>query len=1179
MKKYFFMALIVVLFLFGLVSLSVANTGFPRGKSAAADILPDELKSVKIEDYFIESKGLPAGWIQNATGHVVVVHKDTSRAYFAATGDTVYQEDVFYTLKDSRCRIMFSTEDIITMGENSKVVADEIVDDRISKEKKSSISMLKGKAMFYVVRLFRYKNISANVKTPTAVVGVRGTKFGIEVRKTGEKVADVSDDSFIYLAQNEPGNIETVVYGFEGTVDVTSTVDGIMQTLGAGENLVLDNAGAGDVEPTDPNTANQFVRETESGGSDGGGGSGSSGEVGTDKSGGDTGAGVEEGGETGETGNTTDTDSEDVAQTLSAQSIGIPGTRVGYFSAILTRFDGANTYLADVYANYSRVDISSSSVSGKSIVDPAGSMTAVGTGSDELTSYLTRINTVAGGPYDSGDLGTTCEMDNDVNTPGWPADETLGQNSYMKWGFWRMSRWVPGDSTPAFAITDRAYYVEGLPTSDAAVVGMSGAYTYEGPAWGTYFDGDGGKDMTGSFKCGINMTDKTVTDFDMSVSGGGRAASIGNASGSFFGSSGEFKITGGDWFLTNSSPLNIVTGGVIQSGANALCTGSLFGPNAEHMGGVWAMDKGSGDNAAVGIFVGDKGGSPTIPAAPPDIPSPPSPPPDEPTPITPTGPTDKMGYFTAMLTRYDGYEYVNNGMFVSHTLEDLNGLDKVASDIIYGYTMSVDGLAGNDGKLSSVDYHDGGGGGITDGPYPVTRTVLDQNLYMEWGYWTQMNPMVDTEGNTNWVHNRGYYTAGDNTADISALNQTWTYSGGAEGTYWTAAGGANMTGSFNATVNFSTPEITDFYLSVSGEGHSVSIANATGPLSGSDFVLSGGTWQIDSLAATLTAGYGSVYGPEAEAIGGVWGVKEHEGEIPQYATGIFHGDKHNEPISPEVPSPPPITPTGPTEKMGYFTAMLTHCNGYEDVNNGVFVSHYMQDIENGTDLIADDIVNGHEMHIDGSEEKLTSVVYSSESGGGGITGPYPVSRTELNHNDYMEWGYWAQTTATYTAMPDNDEYDNWINNRGYYIAGDNTPDISALNQVWTYSGGAEGTYWTANDGLPGGGINMTGSFNATVNFGLTSGQITDFDLTVSGGGNNVTMSNATGSFDGGGSSQFTLDVGHGTATTINSAPVKLGEGYGSVYGPSAEAMGGVWGVKEDEGAVPQYATGIFHGTR
>jgi hypothetical protein len=616
MKKYILIALIAHLFILVWVALSVADTGSQRGKSAAASLLPDELKSVKVDDYFVGSNRSPAGKIENATGHVVVLHKDINRAYFAAAGDIVYQEDIFYTLKDSRCRIKFSTEDIITMGENSKIVADEIIDDQAEKKKSSVISMLKGKAMFYVVRLFRYKNVEATVKTSTAVMGVRGTKFGVEVRKTGEKVAGLSDESFIYLAQNE-GNFETVVYGFEGTVDVTSITDGSTQTIGAGENLVLDNTGAGNVEQTDSGTARQFIVETRSDTATGGGIGGS----GTVDDG--TVEGGEGAGATGDTDEPGDADTESIAQTITGQSIEtqvVSGNRVGYFSALLTRFDGTNTFLADVYTNSSRSDFNEGSVSGNSIVDSDGFIAATDTAAENSTPYLTKIKTIAGGPFDSGDLGTTRQMDNPENANGWPEDDRLGQNSYMQWGFWAMSRWVPTVPDPySFAVTDRAYYVDGFTTPDAVVTGMAGDYTYAGSAWGTYFNGARGTDMVGTFACQIDMTAKTVTDFDILVSGGSYSASINNASGSFIGASGEFKITGGDWTLSNPSPMSIVSNGVLQPGASASCNGSLFGPNAEHMGGAWAMDYGSDNNAAVGIFVGDKGGTSVTPPLPPSI--------------------------------------------------------------------------------------------------------------------------------------------------------------------------------------------------------------------------------------------------------------------------------------------------------------------------------------------------------------------------------------------------------------------------------------------------------------------------------------------------------------------------------------------------------------------------------
>jgi Flp pilus assembly protein TadD len=40
--------------------------------------------------------------------------------------------------------------------------------------------------------------------------------------------------------------------------------------------------------------------------------------------------------------------------------------------------------------------------------------------------------------------------------------------------------------------------------------------------------------------------------------------------------------------------------------ARKAANGTLFGPAGKHIGGSWGMDAGGGDNAAVGIFVGDQ---------------------------------------------------------------------------------------------------------------------------------------------------------------------------------------------------------------------------------------------------------------------------------------------------------------------------------------------------------------------------------------------------------------------------------------------------------------------------------------------------------------------------------------------------------------------------------------------
>ncbi len=590
---------------FGLLLCAAAVLFFPAGTAAqekgdgvAPAGLSEELQGMRISDVFIPLLAESVGTIQSLKGRLVVRHGDTARAYYAAPGNQLYENDSLFTLKDSRCRVKFITDDIITMGANSRIRVDQLADDRSAWEKRSVFSMFKGKAMFYALRLFRYKKVTAEVRTPTAVAGIRGTKFGVEVgnaeiKQVSAGPAYTANASGSLppgsLAKNNLGEgFRTTVYGFDGEVQVAPTDGSTPQIVGAGETVTVGLAGTVEVTPTPPDTARQFALETGEAGGAAAGGDGS----------GDAGTGEAGGAATGDinayaTAGSAEAGAADLNQNLTTQTIQqsvVSGARVGYFSALLTRYDGGSA-LADIYTNSTRADFNSDQISGNSIVDPVGFAVLTGIGTQD-ESYIKQIKT--GAAFDSGDLGTTRPMDNPDNFPGWPNEDLPGESAYMEWGFWRMSDWVPGDdTTPTYAITDRAYYVCGVVTPDAAAAGIVG--TYAGSAWGTYFNADGGIDMTGGFTCDVNVPAGSVSGFDLAVSGSdGMTAEIIDGTGSFVGSSGEFEITGGSWYL-NEAPA------VYKS-----LSGSLYGSAGEQIGGAWAMGVGADNNAAVGIFVGDK---------------------------------------------------------------------------------------------------------------------------------------------------------------------------------------------------------------------------------------------------------------------------------------------------------------------------------------------------------------------------------------------------------------------------------------------------------------------------------------------------------------------------------------------------------------------------------------------
>jgi hypothetical protein len=277
------------------------------------------------------------------------------------------------------------------------------------------------------------------------------------------------------------------------------------------------------------------------------------------------------------------------------------GGKVGYFSALLTRYipGGRPEYtLADIYVNKDPQYMQTGSVTVNSIVNSEGFLKAKGTDTPEGDVYMEQVKSIPG-PMDSGSLGTSHPMDNDDNNPGsYPPDDQLGSSDYMSWGFWRMSTWISAPSGE-YAVLMKAYRIEGEITPTEVAAGIVGDYS--GPAYGTYFatDNSWGTDMTGTFQCHVNVPGNSVTNFEIDVNGGGKSAYISGGTGSFLpGTNSSFTISGGTWELSDGTSAYNPT--------NRAANGSLFGHSGEHIGGSWGMDAGNNNNAAAGIFVGDR---------------------------------------------------------------------------------------------------------------------------------------------------------------------------------------------------------------------------------------------------------------------------------------------------------------------------------------------------------------------------------------------------------------------------------------------------------------------------------------------------------------------------------------------------------------------------------------------
>ncbi|MBU4286724.1 MAG: FecR family protein [Proteobacteria bacterium] len=597
MKRYIFVALAALtLLFFGFQTAFCQVDTDLRGNTAPSEALPEDLEGLDVKDYFIAPEAEPIGLIQTVTGHVVVLHGETNEAYFAAQGDAVFQQDALFTLEESRCRVRFISEDVITMGEDARIDIEELVDDHELQRKKSTFNMLRGKAMFYVVPLFRHKEISALVKTKTAVAGIRGTKFGVEVRKASGKlaqseplyIADASDSGLFYLAQANLNDTETVVYAFEGEVDVYSPIDGTTQKVREGETVVMTTVGAGIVKPTPPAAARQFMKETEA----------------------PAPAEEEETAEEGapapavkeaapavkeEAAAPVTTDTTDVTQDQTATSVAAtaststtatrPSTHYGYFSSMLTDIDTSPPMLDNVYAIVRRANFDSTTyVEATGIVGTGGYMRAYPGSGFGSSPYLTKVAINSGTGNVSADLDSTYAI----------SHTELGYNAYQEWGYWTMTANPVEINYYNHYVDNKAFYMFGNVYTPCSV-GVSGHYS--GTAWGTYWAVGGGTDMTGTFGCDVivNSASGSVSNFELDVydSVSVHSASV-RGSGVFDPGTSDFSL---------SSPTCTIDGSTATSGELA---GGLYGPNGEYIGGAGGIYNSSSGEGVNLLFQGSK---------------------------------------------------------------------------------------------------------------------------------------------------------------------------------------------------------------------------------------------------------------------------------------------------------------------------------------------------------------------------------------------------------------------------------------------------------------------------------------------------------------------------------------------------------------------------------------------
>lgn len=119
------------------------------------------------------------GLVMVAKGQVSV-QKNSSGSFEALkVGNKVYPGDTLKTAADSRAKIVMSDRNILNLAPDTVLVIAKYVNgsDKGSDDKSAELLMLQGKVRAKVEEKYEKANQGFQIKTPTAVAGVRGTEF------------------------------------------------------------------------------------------------------------------------------------------------------------------------------------------------------------------------------------------------------------------------------------------------------------------------------------------------------------------------------------------------------------------------------------------------------------------------------------------------------------------------------------------------------------------------------------------------------------------------------------------------------------------------------------------------------------------------------------------------------------------------------------------------------------------------------------------------------------------------------------------------------------------------------------------------------------------------------------------------------------------------------------------
>jgi len=196
---------------------------------------------------FVEGAGPVIGMVQMEQGRVYVVHQGGYIAYSLKKDYPLYMGDLIVTDEQSRVQVCLQDQSVFSLASYSKLTIDKCLHNPLEKVRSTRLSFFYGRARF-VIAPMAGKDIHYEIKTPTAVCGIRGSDFALTITPNADAMTSFRPFSLGRLFSISEAHaampvalLTTLVTGQNTTILFSGLMGGV-QTVGP---LSLCAAGSG----------------------------------------------------------------------------------------------------------------------------------------------------------------------------------------------------------------------------------------------------------------------------------------------------------------------------------------------------------------------------------------------------------------------------------------------------------------------------------------------------------------------------------------------------------------------------------------------------------------------------------------------------------------------------------------------------------------------------------------------------------------------------------------------------------------------------------------------------------------------------------------------------------------------------------------------------------------------